>query len=75
MATREDYAKLHKELSKAGAPRTFMAVQPHQLHSKRREARERHGISAARALQLRFKRKEFGKRELQRRLAQAWASV
>lgn len=75
VVTREDYKKLDEELAKAGAPRPFKLVQPHNLHPRRRADRERHGASAARRLRRRFERGEFGRRELRRRLAQAWAST
>ncbi len=75
MLTKADYRKLDAKLAKSGAPRMFVAMAPKQLNPARRAARERHGRSAARALRLRFQRKEFGRRELTRRLAQAWASV
>ncbi len=75
MATKDDYAKLNKRLDKAGAPRMYFTLPPAGLNPRRRASRERHGRSAARALRLRFQQGAFSRRELTRRLAQAWASV
>ncbi len=75
MATRDDYAKLHKELAKAGAPRMYFAVPPKHLSRRVLSAHTRRGHSAVRRLRKRYLRKEFSLRELRRREAQAWASV